>query len=109
MPPASSLSFLRPCRPAPTSSPPRPAAPPRSSLQPIAPDGARQRSRESVTVVINPDKTRPLVALASPDKPTVLLSNPEIPEAKPAQDPKAETKTAETKTAEAKPAAPGAA
>jgi nucleoid-associated protein YgaU len=62
-----------------------------------------------VTVVINPDKTRPLVALASPDKPTVLLSNPEIPEAKPAQDPKAETKTAETKTAETKPAALGAA
>jgi hypothetical protein len=84
--------------------PPLPSGSHQIVLQSIAPDGARQRSRESVTVVINPDKTRPLVALASPDKPTVLLSNPEMPEAKPAQDPKAETKTAE-----AKPAAPGAA
>ncbi len=89
--------------------PPLPSGSHQIILQSIAPDGARQRSRESVTVVINPDKTRPLVALASPDKPTVLLSNPEIPEAKPAQDPKAETKTAETKTAETKPAALGAA
>lgn len=47
-------------------------------LQSIAPDGTRQRSRESVTVAINGD-TRPLVALAAPDKPTVLLSNPEMP------------------------------
>ena len=74
--------------------PPLPPGSHQIVLQSIAPDGARQRSRESVTVVINPDKTRPLVALASPDKPTVLLSNPEIPEAK---------------TADAKPAAPGAA
>ena len=70
--------------------PPLPSGSHQIILQSIAPDGARQRSRESVTVVINPDKTRPLVALASPDKPTVLLSNPEIPEAR---------------TAEAKPAA----
>ncbi len=74
--------------------PPLPPGSHQIVLQSIAPDGARQRSRESVTVVINPDKTRPLVALASPDRPTVLLSNPEIPEAK---------------TADAKPAAPGAA
>ena len=78
--------------------PPLPSGSHQIILQSIAPDGARQRSRESVTVVINPDKTRPLVALASPDRPTVLLSNPEMPEPK-----------AETKMAEAKPAAPGAA
>ena len=83
--------------------PPLPPGSHQIVLQSIAPDGARQRSRESVTVVINPDKSRPLVALASPDKPTVLLSNPEMPEAKPAPEPKVETKTAE-----AKPAAPGA-
>jgi nucleoid-associated protein YgaU len=83
--------------------PPLPPGSHQIVLQSIAPDGARQRSRESVTVMINPDKSRPLVALASPDKPTVLLSNPEMPEAKPAPEPKVETKTAE-----AKPAAPGA-
>jgi hypothetical protein len=45
-------------------------------LQSTAPDGTRQRSRESVTVVIN-GQSRPLVALAAPDKPTVVLSSPE--------------------------------
>ncbi|MGO4704448.1 LysM peptidoglycan-binding domain-containing protein [Microvirga sp. 2MCAF38] len=50
-------------------------------LQSIAPDGARQRSHESVTVVVN-GGSRPLVALTAPDKPTVLLSNPEPPENK---------------------------
>ncbi|MBF9232135.1 LysM peptidoglycan-binding domain-containing protein [Microvirga alba] len=72
--------------------PPLPPGSHQIILQSIAPDGTRQRSRESVTVVISPAKTRPLVALTAPDKPTVLLSNPEPPEAKPAQ----ETKTAET-------------
>lgn len=58
-------------------------------LQSIAPDGTRQRSRESVTIVVNADGSRPLVALTAPDKPTVLLSNPEPPEAKVAQGPAA--------------------
>jgi hypothetical protein len=69
-----------------------PALPPGShqvTLQSIAPDGKRQRSKESVTIVVaeNRDK-RPLVALASPDRPTVLLSNPEPPEPKPAPAPR---------------------
>jgi nucleoid-associated protein YgaU len=63
--------------------PPLPRGSHQIVLQSIAPDGTRQRSRENVTVVISGD-ARPLVALAAPDKPTVLLSNPEPPEAKPA-------------------------
>jgi nucleoid-associated protein YgaU len=48
------------------------------SLSAIAPDGARAQSRESVTVVINEDRTaKPLVTLTSPDRPTVVLSAPE--------------------------------
>jgi nucleoid-associated protein YgaU len=66
--------------------PPLPPGSHQIVLQSIAPDGARQRSRESVTVVLDTGKTRPLVALAAPDKPTVLLSNPQPPEAKPGQD-----------------------
>jgi nucleoid-associated protein YgaU len=94
--------------------PPLPPGSHQIVLQSIAPDGARQRSRESVTVVINTDKTRPLVALASPDKPTVLLSNPEPldPKAVPKVDAEAkspEPMPAEAKTAEAKPAQPNAA
>ncbi|MBA1157975.1 LysM peptidoglycan-binding domain-containing protein [Microvirga mediterraneensis] len=73
-------------------------------LQSIAPDGTRQRSSQSVTVVITDAKTRPLVTLTAPDKPTVVLSNPEPP-AKVAEEPKPETKT-ETKTAETPPATP---
>src|SRR5829696_6642660 len=70
------------------------------TLQAIAPDGTRQRSRDSVTIVVSEaGNTRPLVALTSPDKPTVLLSNPEAPE----------PKAAESKAADAKPADPGAA
>src|SRR5918997_5849729 len=58
-------------------------------LQSIAPDGTRTRSRDSITVVIADDKaTKPLVALASPDTPTVLLSNPDRPPA-PAEAPAA--------------------
>lgn len=50
-------------------------------LQSIAPDGKRETSKESLTVMISKDKTRrPLVALASPDKPTVVLSNPDSPD-----------------------------
>ena len=70
------------------------------TLQSIAPDGTRQRSRDSVTIVVHEGgTTRPLVAMTSPDKPTVLLSNPETPE----------PKEAESKAADAKPAEPGAA
>jgi nucleoid-associated protein YgaU len=48
------------------------------TLRSIAPDGTRQRSREAVTIVIaEGGKARPLVALTSPDKPTVVLSSPE--------------------------------
>jgi nucleoid-associated protein YgaU len=68
-----------------------PALPPGSHqvmLQSIAPDGIRQRSKESVTIIISEGRnTRPLVALTAPDKPTVLLSNPEIPEQKSAEAP----------------------
>jgi nucleoid-associated protein YgaU len=47
-------------------------------LQSISPDGTRARSRDSVTVAIADDlKTSPLVALTSPDKPTMVLSNPD--------------------------------
>jgi nucleoid-associated protein YgaU len=52
-------------------------------LTSIAPDGTRAQSRESVTVVINEDRTRkPLVTLTSPDRPTVVLSAPEGPDVK---------------------------
>lgn len=64
------------------------------ALQSIAPDGTRQRSAQSVTVVISDAKTRPLVTLTAPDKPTVVLSNPEPP-TKVAEEPKPETKTAD--------------
>jgi hypothetical protein len=47
-------------------------------LQSIVPDGTRARSRGSVTVAIADNKkTPPLVALTSPDKPTMVLSNPD--------------------------------
>jgi nucleoid-associated protein YgaU len=84
--------------------PPLPPGSHQIVLQSIAPDGTRQRSRESVTVVLDTAKTRPLVALTTPDKPTVLLSNPQPPEPKPAQEtaPSQETKGAET-PAQAKP------
>jgi len=55
------------------------------SLSSVAPDGARAQSRESVTVVINEDRTtKPLVTLTSPDRPTVVLSAPEPSTPKPA-------------------------
>lgn len=48
------------------------------SLLAIAPDGTRAQSRDSVTVVINEDRTtKPLVTLTSPDRPTVVLSAPD--------------------------------
>ncbi len=65
-----------------------PALPPGSHqivLQSIAPDGARQRSTQSVTVVIDIAQKRPLVTLTTPDQPTVVLSNPEPPEPQVAQ------------------------
>jgi hypothetical protein len=51
-------------------------------LQTIAPDGTRARSRGSVTVVVSDRRTPPLVALTSPDEPTVVLSQPETSEAR---------------------------
>jgi len=82
-----------------------PALPPGShqvTLQSISPDGTRQRSRDSVTVVISEGRnTRPLVALTSPDRPTVVLSNPEPPESNTADSKTADSKTAGAKTAEA--------
>jgi LysM domain len=86
--------------------PPLPPGSHQVVLQSIAPDGTRQRSAQSVTVVIADAKTRPLVTLTAPDKPTVVLSNPELP-AKVAEEPKPETKTAEAKPAEPQPAQPG--
>jgi nucleoid-associated protein YgaU len=65
--------------------PPLPSGSHKVMLQSIAPDGNRQRSRESVTVEIYYGNTRPLVALTAPDKPTVLLSNPEPPTPKAAE------------------------
>lgn len=57
-------------------------------LQAIAPDGTRARSRDSVTISINEGKTgKPLVALTSPDRPTVLLSTPEPPHARVTEGP----------------------
>ena len=47
-------------------------------LQSVALDGTRARSRDSVTVAIADNKTTPpLVALSTPDKPTMVLSNPD--------------------------------
>ena len=86
--------------------PPLPPGSHQVALQSIAPDGTRQRSEQIVTVVIADAKTRPLVTLTTPDKPTVVLSNPmppeKVAEAKPAE-PKADSK-AEPKKAEANPA-----
>jgi nucleoid-associated protein YgaU len=66
--------------------PPLPPGSHEITLQTIAPDGTRRRSRESVTVAIAPGRnTPPLVALTAPDKPTVVLSNPEAPEQRSAQ------------------------
>ena len=63
-------------------------------LQAIAPDGTHTRSRDSVTVAIADNKTTPpLVALTSPDKPTLVLSNPDrsgtmpLPQTTTARDP----------------------
>jgi len=62
--------------------PPLPAGAHEIVLQAIAPDGTRTQSRQSVTVVIDPNRrTRPLVTLSSPDRPTVVLSSPQ-PDAK---------------------------
>jgi nucleoid-associated protein YgaU len=73
------------------------------SLSAVAPDGARAQSHESVTVVINEDRTtKPLVTLTSPDRPTVVLSAPE-PSA-----PKAVAAEASEAASPAPPAAPAA-
>ncbi|WP_238185422.1 LysM peptidoglycan-binding domain-containing protein [Methylobacterium trifolii] len=49
-------------------------------LRSTAADGKETRSTQSVAVAISPKRdTRPLVALTAPDKPTVVLSQPEAP------------------------------
>jgi len=89
--------------------PPLPPGSHQVALQSIAPDGTRQRSVQIVTVVIADARTPPLVTLTTPDRPTVVLSNPMPPEkaaeAKPAE-PKTEPKTAETTPAAPQPAQP---
>lgn len=48
-------------------------------------DGQETRSPQTVAVSVSPEgKSRPLVALTSPDAPTVVLSQPGTPEAPPA-------------------------
>jgi hypothetical protein len=66
--------------------PPLPPGSHQIVLQSIAPNGVRQRSQQSVTVVIDAAQKRPLVTLTSPDQPTVVLSNPEPPEPQVAQN-----------------------
>src|SRR5829696_3224735 len=57
---------------------PRPPGSHTIVLQSVAPDGTRARSRDRVTVAIADNKTTPpLVALSTPDKPTMVLSNPD--------------------------------
>ncbi|HEX2138004.1 MAG TPA: LysM peptidoglycan-binding domain-containing protein [Microvirga sp.] len=87
--------------------PPLPPGSHQVTLQSIAPDGTRQRSRDAVTIVVSEGgNTRPLVAMTSPDKPTVLLSNPEAPEPKAADAKTAEAKPADARTAQPQPPAP---
>jgi nucleoid-associated protein YgaU len=87
-----------------------PALPPGShqvTLQSIAPDGTRQRSKESVTIIVGEGRnTRPLVAITAPDKPTVLLSNPEVPEPKVAEAPAQPAAPAQQQASARPPAAP---
>ncbi|HEY8564650.1 MAG TPA: LysM peptidoglycan-binding domain-containing protein [Beijerinckiaceae bacterium] len=64
--------------------PPLPPGSHEIALRTIAPDGTRAQSREAVAVVVDPGrKKRPLVAMTSPDKPTVVLSTPESGEPAP--------------------------
>jgi len=91
-----------------------PALPPGSHqvvLQSIAPDGVRQRSPQSVTVVIDASlKQRPLVTLTSPDQPTVVLSNPEpqVAQSESAQSQSAQNQVAQNQAAENTPKEPDA-
>ena len=61
--------------------PPLPAGSHEIALQASTPErGVRDRSKQSVTVVIAPDrKQTPLVTITSPDQPTVVLSRPDEP------------------------------
>ena len=52
------------------------------SLRATAADGRTLTGRESVTVVVaETRKTKPLIALSAPDRPTEVLSQPDAPEA----------------------------
>lgn len=59
-----------------------PALPPGNSeitLRITGSDGQVMLSKESVAVVISPNReTKPLIALSAPDRPTVVLSQPEL-------------------------------
>jgi hypothetical protein len=87
--------------------PPLPPGSHQVTLQSIAPDGTRQRSRDAVTIVVSEGgNTRPLVAMTAPDKPTFRLSNPEAPEPKAADPKTAVAKPADARTAQPQPPAP---
>ena len=60
--------------------PPLPPGPQSVILQTIGPDGVQRKSRDTVTIVLNSDRsTKPLVTLASPGMPTAVLSLPSPP------------------------------
>jgi LysM domain len=81
-------------------------------LQSIAPDGTRTQSRESLTIAIPEKKdTKPLVALTTPDRPTVVISEPEAAgPGRPPASPDSQTRTAAAPEAtRVEPARPSAA
>ena len=56
------------------------------TLRSKQPDGKEATSKQSVAVALEPRSTeRPVVALITPDKPTVVLSQPAAPKPRPAQ------------------------
>lgn len=76
-------------------------------LRVLDPQGRETRSVQSVSVVVAPDRrTRPLVALTAPDKPTVVLSQPEALAAAPLPDPGKPGEEGRQAQAGAKPEAP---
>lgn len=86
--------------------PPLPAGAHEIVLQATAPDGTRTQSRQSVTVVIDPNRrSQPLVTLSSPDRPTVVLSSPQ-PDAKMATAPASSAPPAKGAGATAQSAGP---
>lgn len=77
------------------------------SLRATAADGRTLTGRESVTVVVaETRKTRPLIALSAPDRPTQVLSQPDAPEV---QGATTAPPTAVTESPKAAPATAGTA